>query len=96
VWVADLDGPSDLVSGLGMLGLTNHRHIDITFQLQDAELAPVVVPPVQPPVQPETAPVPVPEQPPVEAPETVPDDVRWQVLLDKLDQIIELLEARVG
>ena len=45
VWVADEAGPSDLVSGLGMLGGTNHRHLDVFFELQDVEEEPPTPPP---------------------------------------------------
>jgi hypothetical protein len=47
VWVADQAGPSDLVSGLGMLGGTEHRHLDVYYQLVPA--GPPVEPPVEPP-----------------------------------------------
>jgi hypothetical protein len=33
VWVADASYPSDLVGGLGMLGGTNHIHLDVQFCL---------------------------------------------------------------
>jgi len=33
VWVADQRGPSDLIHGLGMIGATNHRHLDVHYQL---------------------------------------------------------------
>jgi hypothetical protein len=51
VWVADQAGPSDFVSGLGMLGGTNHRHLEVYFQLQPAQ-APPIEPPVEPPDEP--------------------------------------------
>jgi hypothetical protein len=35
IWVADADGPADLLSGLGMLGGTDHRHLNVYYQLQD-------------------------------------------------------------
>jgi len=45
LWVAHETGPSDLISGLGMLVLTNHRHLDITFQRQgEAEAEPEPTP----------------------------------------------------
>jgi hypothetical protein len=40
VWVGDESGPSDLISGLGMLGGTARRHLDLVFQLQPAEPPP--------------------------------------------------------
>jgi hypothetical protein len=80
VWVADVSGPSDVIKGLGMLGGTNHRHLDVYFQVEVVEEAP-------------------PEEPPEEPPEvtvTRPPDDRWQMLIDKLDMIITMLEERVG
>jgi hypothetical protein len=38
IWVADQAGPSDLISGLGMLGATNHRHLDVHYQLEDVDV----------------------------------------------------------
>ena len=54
VWVADAAGPSDFLSGLGMLGGTNHRHLDVTFQLEGAAepTPPPPPPPTPPPVPP--------------------------------------------
>jgi hypothetical protein len=54
VWVAEEAGPSDLIEGLGMLGGTNHRHLDIYYQLQNvAEQPPTPQPPApQPPTPP--------------------------------------------
>lgn len=52
IWVAATEGqaaPSDLVSGLGMLGDTNHRHLNVSFQLQGVEVTP---PPPEPPLPP--------------------------------------------
>ena len=140
VWVADERGPSDLISGLGMVGGTAHRHLDVYFQLQEVEPKPaeeepvVVEPPPFPPAEPaeeepvvvepppfppagpaeeepvvaEPAPLP-PAEPPVEepVPEPLPPEPggvphpqsteeRWQMVLDKLDLIISLLEKRVG
>jgi len=143
VWVADETGPSDLISGLGMVGGTAHRHIDVYYQFQEVEpepieeppLEPVTEPPVVPPEEPVeeppvappeepvveppavapeqppgTVPEPpvaeppliVPEQPPVEEPveppgemPPQPPDERWQMILDKLDLIITLLEERI-
>jgi hypothetical protein len=81
VWVADPKGPSDFISGLGMLGATRHRHLDVFYQLQD-----LGEPPVEPPEEP-------PDEPPDEPPEE-PLDERWQKLFEKLDRIITLLEER--
>ena len=57
VWVADPAGASDLISGLGMIEFTNHRHLDIVFRreavVSQVEPAPVSGGPVAP-----TAPVP--------------------------------------
>jgi hypothetical protein len=111
VWVADGAGPADVVSGLGMLGGTNHRHLDIFYQLTKIEapppeeppvgppieppVAPPVTPPVEPPVEP---PVALPAEPPVEPPvepPAEPSGEAWDKLLAKLDQIIELLEERL-
>ncbi len=83
VWVADEAGPSDLVSGLGMLGGTNHRHLDVYYQLVDVEKPSPPGPP-EPPVE-----------PPVEPPAELPDE-RWRTLLEKLDLIIDMLEKKVG
>ncbi len=47
LWVADAKGPSDFISGLGMLGGTNHRHLDVYFQFLPAE-----PPPPEPPEEP--------------------------------------------
>ena len=47
VWIADVKGQSDFVSGLGMLGGTNHRHVDVFYQLVDLD-----APPVEPPADP--------------------------------------------
>ena len=55
------------------------------------QVTPPEVPPVTPPEEP---PVTQPEIPPEEAPVTPTED-RWQILLDKLDLIITMLEARV-
>lgn len=87
LWVADETGPSDLISGLGMLGLTNHRHLDITFQRQGQ---------AAPEPEPEPEPLPEPEEkmePPAPAAE---DSEQWRQLYAKLDEIATLLEKRVG
>lgn len=46
LWVADGRGPSDFIIGLGMLGGTDHRHVDVFFQLVD--LGSQIEPPVPP------------------------------------------------
>jgi hypothetical protein len=48
LWIADPAGPSDYVEGLGMLGLSNHRHIDVCFQLQPVEAEPTTPEPAPP------------------------------------------------
>jgi hypothetical protein len=126
VWVADEAGPSDLISGLGMLDKSKHRHLNVTFRLEAfAEpAAPHPVPPAQsseppaqppePPVQPTEAPVqPTDALPSAEEPVTLPPpqlgppspppspsgsplrDERWAQLFEKLDLVIDILEARV-
>jgi hypothetical protein len=80
LWVADDAGPSDFIGGLGMLGGTNHRHLDVYFQLTPAKASPSPEPPE-----------PLPEEPP----HADPSD-RWQKLFAKLDQIIAMLERQVG
>jgi hypothetical protein len=123
VWVADDAGQSDLITGLGMLGGTNHRHLDVYYQLLPVEQASPDLPPGQPeeppvdqppveeppdqPIDPPDTPI---EDPPGEPPE-VPRDgplgtpsikpgqasaAQWTVLIEKLDQIIALLEDRTG
>lgn len=69
VWVADGAGPADVVSGLGMLGGTNHRHLDIYYQLIEIETPPPGEPPIRPPIEP---PVEPPAEPPAEPPVTPP------------------------
>jgi hypothetical protein len=91
VWVADIKGQSDFVSGLGMLGGTNHRHIDVFYQLVDLDLPPVE-PPDEPPDQPPDKP---PDEPPDKPPDQPPADP-WPVLFEKLDRIIALLEVHSG
>lgn len=39
IWVADEAGPSDVLSGLGMLDETQHQHLNLTFQLVDLDVA---------------------------------------------------------
>lgn len=81
VWVADPSGPSDFISGLGMLGGTPHRHLDVHFQLQAAS-APPEEPPFESPDEPE------------EGPTDGDDRERWQQLFAKLDKIIAMLEEQ--
>jgi hypothetical protein len=88
VWVGDESGPSDLVSGLGMLGGTNHRHLDVHYRLVEIDEVPAEKPPETTPE--EGPPVTIPEH----APDSTPED-RWPLLLDKLDRIIAMLEERV-
>jgi hypothetical protein len=103
VWVADPSGPSDLISGLGMLANSDHRHLDIYFQLQPAgapsvgaaaqpAAEPATVPPVVPAAVPPVETVAVPPAEPAAAPPEVPVEERWQRLFAKLDQIIAMLE----
>lgn len=81
LWIADERGPSDFIEGLGMLGGTHHRHLNVYFQLQDVEAGP---PPSPPPSPPEP---PVPPEPP--APE---EKENWDKLFERIDRMIELLE----
>ena len=48
LWISDERGPSDFIEGLGMLGGTNHRHLNVYFQLQDVEAEPPSPPPEPP------------------------------------------------
>jgi hypothetical protein len=82
VWVADESGPSDFIGGLGMLGATTHRHLDVYYHLQGVD-GPPDGPPEEPPDEPQ-------EEPPEE-----PADGQWQKLFEKLDRIIALLEDRL-
>ena len=77
VWVAEQAGPSDCVSGLGMLSGTNHRHLEVHFQLQDVKGEP---PPPTPP--PPTPPEPTPP----------PAEDNWARLFKQLDRIEAQLE----
>ena len=86
VWVASSTGPSDYISGMGMLGATNHRHIDAVFQLQAVDGEPPE-PPEPPPTPPPTpGPGPTPTPPPPE------EGDNWEMLFSRLDRVIELLE----
>ncbi len=82
LWIADERGPSDLISGLGMVGGTAHRHLDVYFSLQSA----AAVQPSEPPEESGT-----PSQPISEL-----TAEKWKLVLEKLDRIIDLLEKRVG
>lgn len=93
VWVADIKGQSDFVSGLGMLGGTNHRHVDVFYQLIDVD-APPEGPPGEPPDK-------LPDRPPAQPPAQPPDMPRdeppadpWPAVFEKLDRIIALLEPK--
>lgn len=79
VWVAEEDGASDCISGLGMLGGTNHRHLEVHFQLQTVEGEPS---PPEPPAPTPTEPTP---------PTHHPTDDNWARLFEQLDRI----EARL-
>ena len=91
VWIAHEAGPSDFVSGLGMLGGTNHRHLDITFELQDTG-APTPAPTPTPTPKPTPAPTPTPTPTPIPTPPPAEDN--WATLFAKLDRIIELLAEK--
>lgn len=80
---ADVVVNSEAIVGLGMIGNTNHRHLDVTFEIWEDEPP---TPPEPAPEPEEPAPEPHPEEP-VIAPAT------WQELSSKLDRIIELLEV---
>lgn len=82
IWVADPAGSSDLISGLGMLEFTNHRHLDIVFQREAI-------------VSQAAAPSPVSAGPAPPSSPTPPVDQQWDQIFDRLDQIIEVLEERV-
>jgi hypothetical protein len=128
LWVADEAGPSDLISGLGMLDKSKHRHLNVTFRLEaltetaaphPAPPAESSEPPLQTPeasVEPMDAPVPVqptavvpsPEEPvtpppaqfgpppPPPSPSDSPvREEQWAQLFEKLDLVIDMLEARI-
>jgi hypothetical protein len=90
VWVAEAAGPSDFIAGLGMLGGTNHRHLDVYFQLKDLDVPPPAPPEPspEPPSPPPAPPVPDPEPPPARPEE----GDNWVRLFRRLDRITELLE----
>ena len=52
VWVAEQAGPSDFIHGLGMLGATNHRHIEVYYELEDVD-EPTPPEPPTPPASPD-------------------------------------------
>jgi len=76
VW---MDYDSDLVRGLGMIGGTNHRHLNVVFQDVGDEPPPVPPPP--------------PEPPEPEPPEPEPPTDFEILVLARLDRIITLLEG---
>jgi hypothetical protein len=90
VWVADSKGLSDFVSGLGMLGGTNHRHVDVFYQLVELNAEPRPEPQPEPESEPEPEPEPQPE------PEPEPPADPWPALFEKLDRIVALLEKQAG
>jgi hypothetical protein len=73
---------SPVVTGLGMLGETEHIHLDVTM----TKKADVPPPPPPPPPPPWPPPDPDPDPEMTEA-------EFWQGVLDRLDRIIELLEG---
>jgi hypothetical protein len=85
VWVASSAGPSDYISGLGMLGGTNHRHIDVFYQLQAVEGKP-------PEPSPTPTPPPTPTPTPTPTPHPPEEEDNWEKLFNRLDRMIELLE----
>ena len=80
-------GPSDAVIGLGRVRDTT-RHLDVTLQL-----APGGAPPAPPPEPAPDPPAPAPEE---EAEPPMSSEERWQQVLEKLEDIITVLEERVG
>jgi hypothetical protein len=87
VWVAGPEGPSDLISGLGMPDSAANRHLDVCFRLEDQERA----------AQPARAAVSqgsavVADAEPLPALSTG----QWKQLLQRLDQIAQALEDRLG
>lgn len=80
VWVAAENGPSDLLDGLGMLGGTNHRHLEVYYQLQKS---------VDPSLPPPPSPLPPPPPPSPPPPPPVGD---WDALFERLDRIADVLE----
>ena len=97
VWVASQNGPSDFVGGLGMLGGTNHRHLDVYYQLTDVA-EPPSPPPAPPTPPPPTPPTPPPPTPPTPSPSPSPawegtvydahgNKMDWQWLVDTFGAI---------
>ena len=78
MWVADVAGPSDLIRGLGMLGGSAHRHLDVTFRLVTGEPSPL------PPEQPEQ---------PLAPPELIGDPDTWvfEAILESYTHVDDLL-----
>lgn len=83
LWIADERGPSDLISGLGMVGGSAHRHLDVYFSLQPVTAAK--------PSDPVGG-----AKPPADPVSTLTTEQKWQLVLQKLDLIIALLEKKVG
>lgn len=86
LWVAEDAGPSDLIDGLGILEGERPCHLDVTFQLQDVGVQPVLPPP--PPAPPTSSP-----EPPPSVPGPPAGGDGWGEIMDKLDRILELLEG---
>jgi len=74
---------ADLVQGLGLVGSTEARHLDLVYQ-RDGVVAEELE---SEPIDPE----PVPDPDPVGE-----GDGGWDVLFEKLDEIVELLEEGIG
>lgn len=92
VWLAGTAEPSDLVGGLGMVQGTNHRHLDLVWQL-DAFTEPQ-------PALPAPLPTPVVPTPPAAPPSsTAPPSLtpqQWSALLERLDHLLEALENKLA
>ena len=83
VYVADFDGPGDLIFGLGMLGMTEHCHIDPKFQRQAKSTDPPTPTPLPPtPV----SPTPTPGPSPTPGPTPVPGK-GWDIHLEIIGSI---------
>jgi hypothetical protein len=105
-WVADSAGPSDRIDGLGLLDSTMRLHVDLCFQL-DQEME-TVLPSTEPGQSiahavsasglslsqraPVTVAFPPPPSPPP-APLSLTGD-QWQILIERLDQVIAALEEQ--
>ena len=95
-WVTGPAGPSDRICGLGRLGIPKHPHLDLCFRQEvakestlpeavpDLALAQAASVAVAPPSPPPPPPVPLP----------LTGD-QWQLLIGRLNQIVETLEERV-